>query len=54
MRKIKRQDNCKKAGYGVCCNVHFEKFDVAVRFAKMIKGLPMPFSQLLSLRESTL
>ena len=24
----------------------FEKFDVAVRFAKMIKGLPMPFSQL--------
>ena len=31
----------------------FEKFDVAVRFAKMIKGLPMPFSQLLSLREST-
>ena len=21
--KIKRQDNCKKAGYGVCCNVHF-------------------------------
>ena len=24
----------------------FEKFDVAVRFAKMIKGLPMPSSQL--------
>ena len=47
MRKIKRQDNCKKAGYGVCCNVHFCKnLDVAVRFAKMIKGLPMPFSQL--------
>ena len=29
----------KKQGYGVCCNVHFlKKFDVAVRFAKMIKG----------------
>lgn len=44
--KIKKAGQLQKAGYGVCCNVHFEKFDVAVRFAKMIKGLPMPFSQL--------
>lgn len=46
MRKIKRQDNCKKQDMVSVVMFIFEKFDVAVRFAKMIKGLPMPSSQL--------